>query len=87
MTSHHASPVAASARIRWPNSVRVTSRFIPATIGTLIALVGREVRIRRDRRLLGELTEHELADIGVTRDAIGFAVRTGRLASVRMDHL
>jgi uncharacterized protein YjiS (DUF1127 family) len=90
MPSHHsASPIPAPLRIRGSERViaRGWRRRIESPLYALVATLAREVRIRRDRRALMELGDHELADIGVCREHIGLAVRTGRLSTYRMDHI
>ena len=90
MPSHHSfSSIPAPVRI--PGNERVIGkgwrRRIGSPIHALVATLVREVRIRRDRRALMELGDHELDDIGVCRAHIGFAVRTGRVSAYRMDHI
>jgi uncharacterized protein YjiS (DUF1127 family) len=90
MPSHRsASSIPAPVRIRGSERVIATrwTRRIGSPLYALIATLTQEVRIRRDRRALMELGDHELADIGVCRDHIGLAVRTGRLSTYRMDHI
>jgi uncharacterized protein YjiS (DUF1127 family) len=90
MPSHHsASSIAAPVRIQ--GNARVMAkrwrRRIGSPLHALVATLVREVRIRRDRRALMELGDHELDDIGVCRAHIGLAVRTGRVSAYRMDHI
>jgi uncharacterized protein YjiS (DUF1127 family) len=89
MPSHHsASSIPAPVRIQGNERVIGQGwRRIGSPLQALVATLAREVRIRRDRRALMELGDHELADIGVHRDHIGLAVRTGRLSAYRMDHI
>ena len=44
----------------------------------IIALIAREVRIRRDMRLLAEMDDAMLRDVGLDRTQIEPAVRHGR---------
>jgi uncharacterized protein YjiS (DUF1127 family) len=38
----------------------------------------RQLKIRRDERMLHELSDHLLKDIGISRSEIQYAVRNGR---------
>ena len=100
MPSHSASSILAPVRIRGNDRVVASKdwrhvsrkhlswrRVLASPLGALLATVAREVRIRRDRRDLMELGDHELADIGVRRDQICDAIRTGRLSDYRVDHV
>lgn len=48
-------------------------------------LIAYEVRVRRDERLLADMADHELADVGICRLQITDAVRTGRISAFRTD--
>jgi len=89
MPSHHsASSISSPVRIQAERVIAKGWRHrIGSPLHALVATLAREVRVRRDRRALMELGDHELADIGVCRDHIGLAVRTGRLSAYRMDHI
>jgi uncharacterized protein YjiS (DUF1127 family) len=57
--------------------------FMSATFAPIRALgvaIMREVCLRRDQRLLAQMCEHELADIGIVRSQIEDAVRYGRVS-------
>jgi len=51
----------------------------------LVALIARELRVRRDMRRLAELDDTMLRDIGIARTEIERAVRIGRSWSGRQD--
>jgi len=51
-----------------------------APIRAVLAALMREWCMRRDQRLLAQMCEHELTDIGITRSQIEDAVRYGRVS-------
>lgn len=55
----------------------------PTLLARLAAVVAREFRVRRDMRLLSQLGDGALHDIGLSRGAVEDAVRYGRSAMGR----
>ncbi len=49
-----------------------------AGLSILVAAFAREIRLRRDMRRLGEMSDHMLKDIGLSPGQIEGAVRHGR---------
>jgi uncharacterized protein YjiS (DUF1127 family) len=67
---------ASAATTRRVTLIRAT--FAP--VRALLAAIMREWCMRRDQRILAQMCEHELADIGITRPQIEDAVRYGRVS-------
>jgi uncharacterized protein YjiS (DUF1127 family) len=77
----HAARTMHAARASVATTRRAT--LISATLVPLRALLAalmREWCMRRDQRLLAQMCEHELADMGITRAQIEDAVRFGRVS-------
>ncbi len=54
--------------------------MIAAAFRTAVGHVGRELRIRRDRRHLASMPDHILKDIGIDRSEVVAMTRSGRTA-------
>jgi uncharacterized protein YjiS (DUF1127 family) len=71
---------------RFMNGLTATARrpgFLATTLAPLRAILAacvRELRTRRDQRILAEMGDYELADIGISRSQITDAVRYGRVS-------
>ena len=58
--------------------VRYSTARPPSLFARLLAAIAREVRLRRDLRVLASLDDAGLHDIGLSRGALEYAVRHGR---------
>jgi uncharacterized protein YjiS (DUF1127 family) len=59
---------------------RGVAAILVAPFRTVVVRVVQELRLRRDLRLLSEMGDIELADIGLVRPQISDAVRSGRVS-------
>jgi uncharacterized protein YjiS (DUF1127 family) len=65
---------------RYPTPPRAAfATPVARILARLVQFLAKELRIRRDRRQLMNMSDHMLKDIGLTRSQIGYAVRFGRL--------
>ncbi|HMO29908.1 DUF1127 domain-containing protein [Enterovirga sp.] len=76
--SHPASAIPLLTRSARRMTARPHGNRIADALRAFLAAAGRQLRLRRERRLLETLDDRALADLGLSRGSLDGAVRFGR---------